>query len=752
MNNTASSPDKTHRQMRQLLAFSVLGFAVLLVIAWTVVETVKVNGETFRKMTQGKDLLADVLPPPAYLLELHDTAQMMLAEPQLEKIDRLIQKAKKSAADYAKRHAIWESSSLPRSILNREAEAYAQGHAFIVLHDSQFVPLIRSGDREGARRVFATGLNPAYENHRAAIDALVVEVSNYNTLIAAEARQQESNGKWMITGFGVSVILLIASWSVLLSRRMAEQRSMELRQREDEERYRFALEAASMGAWEWDIINGEVRWSGAVEPMFGLEKGAFAGTYVAYLCLLHPEDRAIVEKAIARAIGGNTDAYFVEHRVVYPDGSLHWLEGKGRVEKDASGTPIRMRGTISDITNRKRMESERDTLEERLRQSQRIESVGRLASGVAHDFNNILTSIMGYTELALLDVVQNPARQRIEGIQTAAERAGRLTKQLLAFSRKQILQPEYLNVNSVIKNLQGMLERLLGSQVHLHVSEGAKTPTIKADRGQIEQVVLNLVVNARDAMPHGGTITISLGTADPANLYVQWGSIKNASNVVVLSVSDEGTGISPEVRSQLFQPYFTTKAEGKGTGLGLSTVYGIVEQSGGGIGLESEPGKGTTFKIYLPAQDSPAVPEMSGSVNGTKAERRISDRSATVLVVEDDPAIATIVQFTLSRQGFKVLTAESGDAAMKLLTQNRESVELILTDVMLPGKSGRALAEEAVHFKPGLKVLFMSGFAADEMLNETIERLGANLLPKPFSQELLANKVSELLNFSANAY
>ncbi len=727
--------------MRQLLSFSVLGFVALLVIAWTVVDTVKVNGETFRKMTQGKDLLADVLPPPVYLLEFHDTELMMLSETKSEKIDSLIQKANKSAEDYAKRHALWASSSLPSSILVREAEAYAQGHAFIMLHDSQFVPLIRSGDREGARRAFAISLNPAYDDHRAAIDALVMEVGNYNTLIAADARQQESNGKWMLAGFGLSVIILIVSWSFLLSRRMTEQRSMELRQRGDEERYRFALEAANMGAWEWDIINGEVHWSGAIEPMFGLEKGKFAGTYAAYLGLLHPEDRANVEKAIVRAIDGSTDVYFVEHRVLYPDGSLHWLEGKGRVEKDARGTPVRMRGTVSDITMIKRSEAERNTLEERLQQSQRMESVGRLAGGVAHDFNNLLTCILGNVELARMRTKpEAPLLRYLDDVELAARRSADLTHQLLAFARKQVIQPQLLSLNQCVAEAERLLQRTLGEHIQLNCELSPTPPMIMVDPGQISQVIINMGVNARDAMPGGGSLHIKAGfEALDAAVLKDYPDVR-PGRYAMLMIADTGMGIEVAEQKRVFEPFYTTKKPGKGTGLGLATTYGIIKQHGGHIALKSIPGVGSTFSVYLPLceESSMAKPHecaLTPAVAGTP----------TVLLCEDDALVREVIQAALSDIGYTILVAPDGDKGLQLGLASANPISLLITDFVMPSISGLELERKLREHMPHLKVLFITGYAENAISSLSVNDPKRQLLQKPFSPKELFRKVRAMI-------
>lgn len=616
MKQRRTSRSGAQRNLGWLLVFSLLGLCGLFSIAWTVVERVKGDGVTFGKMAQGKDLVADVLPPPAFLLEIHDSALQLLIESNTVNAGATLATARNTLAEYEQRHAFWAKADLPSVVRDKERTAYETGHAFALLFEGRLLPLIKANDRDRALDMFKTELHPAFLRHKKAVEDLVREARAYNAGIADTAHAQESGGKLLLTWFFVCIALLIVAWGFILTRRLSEERRLEQVRLESEEQYRFALEAATMSAWEWNIRSGEVRWSGVVDTMPGFGNGNFEGSYGAYLQLLHPDDPKEFEKTMADVLGGGKDSYSIEHRVKGVDGSVRWLESKGRVLREA-GTPVRLRGTVADITHRKQAEAERERLESQLRQSQRMEAVGKLAGGVAHDFNNILTSIMGYCDLALRELAGHPAGEQLKEVQRSAERAAKLTRQLLAFSRKQVLQPELLDLKDVVRGLESMLERLMGSQIKFCVKAGAGVFRVKADRGQMEQVLLNLVLNARDAMPKGGTILVSVQQVERSEIRANWGSVEGVGGVLMLAVSDEGSGIPPELRANLFQPYFTTKPEGKGTGLGLSTVYGIVQQSGGAIGLDTEPGKGSTFRIYLAAAEGePASGVHAGTVSG----------------------------------------------------------------------------------------------------------------------------------------
>lgn len=746
MDVSSDSRMSLSKQIRVLLTVSLIGFVILLGLALHLVEKVKVNGALFAEMTRGKDLLADVLPPPSYLVELHHLGLALVVQGQGPKSNERMREIKSMVDTFEARHAYWLKSPLTPELKVREQVVYETGRTFIDAFQKAFAAGGPMQDQALARSHFTEILDPLFQTHQAAVRGLVQEVTQYNDAVARHSKNQELSGKGLLIGFFVCICLLLVSWGILVSRRVVEQREVEAKRLESEAQYRFALNAARMGTWEWNIVKNEVRWSEGVSPLFGLAEGEFEGTYEGYLKLVHPDDRAMVERTISRTLGGNTATYHIEHRVRLPNGQESWLEGNGQLYRDDEGSPKCLRGMVTDITARKNLEAERAALEAKLRHSQRMEAVGKLAGGVAHDFNNILTGIIGYSEIALEKLSHHPAEKGLREILSAAERAAKLTKQLLAFSRKQVMQPEVLDVVSVVKNLQGMLERLLGNSHKLIVESVGELPAIKADRGQIEQVILNLVVNARDAMPEGGAIIISAQRVERAQVQASWGHLESDGKVLMLAVSDQGTGIAPEVKSSLFQPYFTTKAEGKGTGLGLSTVYGIVQQSGGAIGLDSEVGKGSTFKIYLMGLEGPA--QEAEHEKKPVVRRRITHHG-TILVAEDDLQIGDVVKQGLESRGFKVLLVNEASSALRIIRDYQGPLDLLLTDVMMPGMNGRMLAEEAVAMRPQMKVLFMSGFAADESLHVTIAKLKADVILKPFSPESLHQKMCDVMQIES---
>ncbi len=386
-------------------------------------------------------------------------------------------------------------------------------------------------------------------------------------------------------------------------------------------------------------------------------------------------------------------------------------------------------------------EKERAVLQEQLRQSQKMEAIGRLAGGIAHDFNNLLTAISGNCELSLLELEEgNLLRGNLEEIKKAADRATVLTRQLLAFSRRQILEFKVLDLNKVILDLEKMLHRVIGEDIELVTFLAEDLGKIKTDPGQVEQVVMNLAVNARDAMPNGGKLTIETANVELDEAYAHTHLGAKPGRYVRLSLSDTGVGISSEVREQVFEPFFTTKEKGKGTGLGLSTVYGIVKQSGGYIGVYSELGHGTTFKIYLPRVDEPV--EVLGE--GVKGEEVPFGRE-TILLVEDEESVRKFAVSTLRRLGYEVLEASRGEEALSVCERHEGPVHMTVTDVVMPGMSGRELAEKLLVLRPEMKVLYMSGYTDDTIVRHGVLEKGVNYIQKPFSMEVLAKKVREVL-------
>jgi nitrogen-specific signal transduction histidine kinase len=392
-----------------------------------------------------------------------------------------------------------------------------------------------------------------------------------------------------------------------------------------------------------------------------------------------------------------------------------------------------------DITERKRAEAEYRRLEQQFQQAQKLESLGRLAGGVAHDFNNLLTIINGYGDLLLWQLPQpGPLRDRVAEIRKAGQRATELTRQLLAFSRRQEVQPAVVDLNAAVRDAEKMLGRLIGEDVTLTCRLNAQPGTVKVDPGQFNQVLMNLVVNARDAMPQGGVLTIE--TATVALDGSQGGGFTAAppSRYFLLTVSDTGIGMDEEVKRRLFEPFFTTKEVGKGSGLGLSTVYGIVRQSGGWIGVDSEPGRGTTFRVYLPlaVEAASQAPEPAQST---------LEGHETVLVVEDEPAVRDLACLALRLRGYQVLEAANGDDAVAISTRHPGPIDLVLTDVIMPGIAGRELVERLRVQRPEARVLFMSGYAGDEMSRGGVPETGTPYLQKPFDAQSLAASVREAL-------
>jgi two-component system, cell cycle sensor histidine kinase and response regulator CckA len=381
--------------------------------------------------------------------------------------------------------------------------------------------------------------------------------------------------------------------------------------------------------------------------------------------------------------------------------------------------------------------TERREMQERLSESEKMEAVGRLAGGVAHDFNNLLTVISGYAAILRADPT---ASEPLDEIEHAAEQATALTRQLLAFSRRQVLRPQAVDINEIVGGMGPMLERIIGDDVQVTVQLAEPVSAIEADRAQIERVVLNLAANARDAMPRGGRLTIATAEVELEDSYVATHGEVTPGPHVLLSVSDTGTGMSEEVRRRLFEPFFTTKAGGGGTGLGLATVFGVVKQSGGSIFVYSEEGRGTTFKIYLPASDLPV--ESADDADEPGSERG----TETIVVVEDDESVRELVKLMLGGCGYEVLSAPDADAAVNLCEGHPGGVDLLLTDVVMPDIGGRALAERLTALFPHLRVLFMSGYSDEAVFRHGIIREGTAFIEKPFSQAGLARKVREVLD------
>ena len=418
------------------------------------------------------------------------------------------------------------------------------------------------------------------------------------------------------------------------------------------------------------------------------------------------------------------------------DGGLLTVQLNVRAVRNAARQVEYYETFVRDVTEQRR-------LQQQVLQSQKMEAVGRLAGGIAHDFNNLLTVITSYSDLLLEDLGKDdPKRDDVEQVRKAAEGAASLTRQLLAFSRQQVLAPRVVSLNAVVDSLQKILRRVIGEDVELATALAPDLGAVKADVGQLEQVLMNLTVNARDAMPTGGKLTIETANVEHDPAYARAREGAAVSRFVMLAVTDTGVGMDEATKARIFEPFFTTKEAGKGTGLGLATVYGIVNQSGGFIWVYSEPGNGTSFKIYLPRVDAPA--------EGVKAAGSVSvpRGTETVLLVEDAAAVRAVAKQVLQRQGYTVLEAPHGEAALHLAQKHRGPIHLLLTDVVMPVLSGRRLAEQLAPLRPDMKVLYASGYTDDSVVRHGILESGTAYLQKPFTPDSLARKVREVLDAS----
>jgi two-component system cell cycle sensor histidine kinase/response regulator CckA len=445
------------------------------------------------------------------------------------------------------------------------------------------------------------------------------------------------------------------------------------------------------------------------------------------------DDLEVIDQLIER--------FIPEEQITDASGAVRWLQTIKRPIVSADGSGTQMLGVATDITARKKAEDALHESEQMLRQAQKMESVGTLAGGIAHDFNNLMTAVTGYSEIVLRRMpAHDPLRAKIEEIKNAGDRAASLTRQLLAFSRKQILKPIVLDLNTVVTGMGKMLPRVIGEDVELRFELAGSLGKVKADPGQVEQVLMNLVVNARDALPSGGCITVQTENVDFSGS-PRKRVIAEPGRYVVLSVTDNGTGMDAEIQSHMFDPFFTTKEVGKGTGLGLSTVYGIVKQSGGTIWVYSEPGEGTTIKIYLPRTDAAA--EMSGADVSSLSTARGNE---TILLVEDEPMVRDLTKEFLEEYGYRVVTAANGSEGLRICQEFPDKIDLMLTDVVMPQMSGRELAEKACMSRPEIRVLYMSGFTDDAIVRHGVLADDLCFIQKPFSPDALARKARAVLD------
>ncbi len=471
---------------------------------------------------------------------------------------------------------------------------------------------------------------------------------------------------------------------------------------------------------------------------YGAEEVSALGGWRA---LVHPEDLPLAEERLRRILAGQPDESVF--RIVRKDGEVRWLLDCGYpVVED--GRVVRIYGAARDITEKKILEEERARLQEQLQQSQKLEAVGRLAGGIAHDFNNLLNVVLLAGEAALAQLhPEDPLTVEVEAMVEAARRGALLTRQLLAFSRKQPLEPEVVDLNRLIQHLAVMLRRLMGEDIDIRLALAKDLARVTVDRGQLEQVIMNLASNSRDAMPEGGRFLLETANVELDEAYARRHPGVNPGPHVLLAVTDTGCGMSKEVMARAFEPFFTTKEQGKGTGLGLSMVYGIVKQCGGSVWLYSEPGVGTTVKIYFPATEAPpAEPEETrgDAAPGTRG------RGEQILVVEDEESLRKALAKILTRLGYRVTLAANGGEALLLVEEGGLQPDLVLTDVVMPTMGGKELVARLKKSRPDLKALYMSGYTDNAIVHQGVLDPGTPFLQKPFTMETIALRIREVLD------
>ncbi|MEO6096443.1 MAG: response regulator [Fibrobacteria bacterium] len=511
---------------------------------------------------------------------------------------------------------------------------------------------------------------------------------------------------------------------------------------ESEERLRLALDSGKIGAWEWMVRQDRLVGSPRLHEFLGLPGGSLQDGLESFISLIHPDDALQFRDTVAWALQGGRDCE-MEFRVNRPDGTIRWLYMRAKVFRDHDNLPARVIGAAMDISERKRVEDDLRKGKETLLQSQKMEAIGKLAGGIAHDFNNMLTAINGYSELLLSQLNDREALHVGLGeILRSGKRAAALTHQLLAYSRQQVMAFKAVDLNDIVEGMYGLLQRLLHENIRHSMGLKPGLPRIKADSTQLEQVVLNLALNARDAMPEGGELEIATSLLRIGTDGMSRHGGAPPGEYVCLQVRDSGMGMTEEVKAHIFDPFFTTKGPGKGTGMGLSTVYGIVQQSGGYISVETKPGAGSAFEVVFPAvQDSTEVPAAPSAPESAEAPAL-----DTILIAEDEESVRNFLRQVLSSQGYTVLEARDGQTAIELAEAHPGEIHLLITDVVMPGLGGRELAEHLVRRRPGLRILFISGYNDDTILHHGVLDGETGFMNKPFAPHSLLKKVREILS------
>ena len=555
--------------------------------------------------------------------------------------------------------------------------------------------------------------------------------------VEGEYRCVRQNGQelWVL----LRAVLLDGGYSLGFCQDITKRKGAELELRESQQRLQLAMDAGRLGVWSHDFTTDELVWDERCREIFGVAP-ADPISFQRFVDSIDPAGRNEVMQSLEPETLRKAGKLAVEYRIKLPDGSDRWVMARGRSTLGPSGDLLRVDGLVLDISEQRQAEAKVRQLEEQFRQAQKMEAVGRLAGGVAHDFNNLLMVIQGYTEM-LHDEMPDTGhgKKYSQEVLKATFRAAGLTRQLLAFSRKQVLCPVVLNLNRVVQETSKMMARLLGEDIVFTLDLAPSLWAVEADEDQMGQVLMNLAVNARDAMPQGGTLTITTKNVCVEHHGTDGRSWVAAGDYVGLTVCDTGIGMDHEVQEHLFEPFFTTKEAGKGTGLGLATVYGIVRQSNGYVWADSQPGHGACFTIYLPATRKAVLERLSGA---TQQNPRGTE---TLLLVEDETSLhETLLEF-LGGLGYTVLAAKSPQEALAVSGQYRHAIDLLITDVVMPGMYGTDLSQELQRLRPGIRTIFMSGYIDDAMVRSTMMKSGSAFLQKPFTLHILAQKVREVI-------
>jgi PAS domain S-box-containing protein len=738
---TERLPRSLYGQLLGLWGLIALLLTVLALLTFRTLDTVKIHGPLYEQMIQAKDVVADVLPPPEYLVEAFLVTLQAVEQSDETLLNDLVRRLQDLRAEYEHRHGHW-AKTLPDGPVREWLvnQSYERGLAFWTTVDYRLIPALQKRERAAARRVVAERLTPQYEAHRAAID----EVVRLAQAASADVERRAialltTNRVWLQGLFAaviVSTVLLGLVTSGLLARRARALAASLEKEREAKEQ---AAELARAVEQTEDAVlltdrQGVIEY---VNPAFttitGYAPEEAKGRTPGELLKSGRQDRAFYQMVWETILTGETYRGTLTNRK--RSGELYVTDETISAIRNAAGGITHFVAVQRDITERRRLEAQ-------LQQSQKLEAIGQLAGGIAHDFNNLLTPILGHAELLLRKLSSSERLVRNVGeIQRAGRRAASLTRQLLTFSRRQMVEPQILDLNRVLAEVASLLRRTIGEGIELSVIPGEPLGTVKADPSHIETVILNLAINARDAMPDGGRLTLETQNVDLDAAYVASHMGATPGPYLRLAVSDSGQGIPPDILARIFEPFFTTKNDQKGTGLGLTMVDQVVKQAGGFVEVYSEVGRGTTFKVYLPRADRETAPSTDTASN-VMSLRGVE----TILFVEDEEQVRDVATPALQDLGYTVLEAADGEAALRIADGQAGTIHLLLTDVVLPKMNGSQLAQALLKRRPGIKVLFVSGYTASVIKSLDVNVEGLAFLPKPYTPNSLAQRVRRLLD------